>query len=144
EKVLPSRVQDYVAKTEARPAEKPALVRLFDLKTPRLVAQTLFESIRLTDMCVVDWTGMRTNVIFEAGVRMATHPLGAIHVIEHAARERLRSRGQAGLEVQGLLRLFDPVRYRLGGTDTGPFDAMVQRFDASREANSRGETNFIY
>ena len=144
EKVLPSRVQNYVAKAEARPAEKPALVRLLDLKTPRLVAQTLFESIRLTDMCVVDWTGIRTNVIFEAGVRMATNPLGAVHVIEHGARERLRSGGQAGPQVQSLLRLFDPVDYRLGGTDTGPFDAMVQRFDASLGANGRGETNFIY
>jgi hypothetical protein len=144
EKVLPSRVQDYVVKVEGRPAEKPALVRLLDLKTPRLVAQTLFESIRLTDMCVVDWTGMRTNVIFEAGVRMATNPLGAVHVIEHTARERLRSSGQPGSQVQGLLRLFDPVSYPLGGTNVGPFDAMLQRFDASVEANARGETNFIY
>jgi hypothetical protein len=144
EKVLPSRVQDYLAKAGARHAEKPALVRLLDLKTPRLVAQTLFESIRLTDMCVVDWTGMRTNVIFEAGVRMATNPLGAVHVIEHGARERLRSDGRAGLQVQALLGLFNPIGYRLGGTDTGPFDAMVQRFDASLEANGRGEANVIY
>lgn len=144
EKVLPSRVQDYVAKAEARLAEKPALVRLLDLKTPRLVAQTLFELIRLTDMCVVDWTEMRTNVIFEAGVRMATNPLGAVHVIEHGARERLRSGGRAGHQVQGLLSLLDPIGYRLGGIDTGPFDAMVQRFDSSLKANSRGEVNFIY
>jgi hypothetical protein len=144
EKVLPSRVQDYVAKVEARPADKPALLRLLDLKTPRLVAQTLFESIRLTDMCVVDWTGMRTNVIFEAGVRMATNPLGAVHVIEHGARQRLRSGARAGPQVLSLLRLFEPVSYRLGGTDTGPFDAMVQRFDASLGAYGRGETNFIY
>jgi hypothetical protein len=142
EKVLPSRVQQYIAKAQARAAEKPALVRLLDLKTPRLVAQTLFESIRLTDMCVVDWTGMRTNVIFETGVRMATNPLGAVHVIEHAASERLRSTGRAG--PRSLLHLFEPITYRLGGTDTAPFDAMVQRFDASLGANRRGETNFIY
>ena len=140
QKVLPSRVQNYVAKAEQKPAEKPALVRLLDLKTPRLVAQTLYESIRLTDMCVVDWTDMRTNVIFEAGVRMATNPLGAVHVIEHNARERLGSGGQAG----ALLRLFNPVKYPLGGTDPGPFDEMVKSFSDSLVANGRGETNFIY
>lgn len=144
EKVLPSRLQDYITNAEARPAEKPPLVRLLDLKTPRLVAQTLFESIRLTDMCVVDWTGMRTNVIFEAGVRMAANPLGAVHVMEHGARENLLSGGGVGMQVQGLLRLFDPIVYRLGGTETRPFDAMVQRFDASIEAIGRGDTNFIY
>ena len=140
EKVLPSRVQNYVAKAEAKPAERPALVRLLDLKTPRLVAQTLYESIRLTDMCVVDWTDMRTNVIFEAGVRMATNPLGAVHVMEHNARERIGSGGQAG----ALLRLFNPVSYPLGGTDKAPFDAMVKSFTDSLVANGRGETNFIY
>ncbi len=144
EKALPSRVKDHVTGTGAAATKKPALVRLLDLKTPRLVAQTLFESIRLTDMCVVDWTGMRTNVIFEAGVRMATNPLGAVHVIEHHARENLRNGDQTAFQVQGLLRLFDPIGYRLGGTDMGPFDAMVQRFNDSVEANGRGEANLIY
>lgn len=144
EKVLPGRVQDYLAKAQSRPAEKPPLVRLLDLKTPRLVGQTLFESIRLTDMCVLDWTGMRTNVIFEAGVRMATNPLGAVHVIEHGAHERLRSSGQAGVQLRDLLRLFDPIDYHIGGIDTRPFDEMVQRFDASLGNFGRGEANFIY
>jgi len=144
EKVLPSRVEDYVAKAEARPPKKPELVRLLDLKTPRLVAQTLFESIRLIDMCVVDWTEMRTNVIFEAGVRMAANPLGAVHVIERGERDRLRGGSQAALRVQSLLRRFDPISYPLGGTDIASFHEMVQRFDASVKAYGRGETNFIY
>jgi hypothetical protein len=142
EKLLPSRVQEHIQKSEKRPVEKPALVRLLDLKTSRLVAQTLFESIRLTDMCIVDWTGLRTNVIFEAGVRMATNALGAVHVIEHAAHERLRN--EASSQVLDILRLFDPLDYRLGGTDTGPFDQMVRRFENSIEAYGRGETNLIY
>lgn len=144
EKVLPSRVQKYVTKTEGRPVEKPALVRLMDLKSTRLVAQTLFESIRLTDMCIVDWTNMRTNVVFEAGVRMAANPLGAIHVIERGARERVISDGGTRPHARRLLDLFNPVRYPLSGLDTGPFDTMVQRFDASLTADGHGETNFIY
>jgi hypothetical protein len=144
EKMLPSRVQEYVQRVEKRTADKPALVRLLDLKTPRLVAQTLFESIRLTDMCVVDWTGLRTNVIFEAGVRMATNPLGAVHIIEHGEHERLRNLGQASEQAPNLLRMFAPVAYRLSGTDVAPFDAMVQRFAESLAANGRGENNFVY
>lgn len=144
EKVLPSRVQDYVAKTEGRRAERPALVRLLDLRTPRLVAQTLFESIRRIDMCVVDWTEMRTNVVFEAGVRMAANPLGAVHVIERRERERLRNGSRTGLRAKGLLGLFDPIAYPLGGTEIAPFDQMVQRFDACLKNYSSGKANLIY
>jgi hypothetical protein len=144
EKMLPSRVQNYVAQAEARPAEKPPLVRLLDLKTPRLVVQTLFESIRLTDMCVVDWTEMRTNVIFEAGVRMATNPLGAIHVIEHKSHQNLRKLGHDRRQILEILNLFKPLDYPLGGTDIDPFDAMLQRFMESIDASQRGEANLIY
>lgn len=143
-KMLPSRVQDYVTKAEARPAARPELARLLDLKTPRLVAQTLFESIRLTDLCVVDWTGMRTNVIFEAGVRMATNALGAVHVMEQSERDFLRRSGQTARQILNLLDRFEPLPYPLGGTDTGPFDAMVKRFAGSLEANRKGEASFIY
>jgi hypothetical protein len=75
---------------------------------------------------------------------MATNPLGAVHVIEDGAREDLRADGGAVLHVQDLLRLFDPISYRLGGTDTRPFDAMVQSFDSSLADNAGGETNLIY
>jgi tetratricopeptide (TPR) repeat protein len=140
EKRLPGRVVDYMERSLERQGVKTTLVRLLDLKTPRLVAQTLFESIRLTDMCVVDWTGMRANVIFEAGVRLAINPLGAVHIVEDSTRERSR---QDPTE-KALLALFEPIPYALSGTDAGPFDRMVQRFDASLKANRRGETNFVY
>jgi hypothetical protein len=136
-------VQAHFAKTEKR-QEPPALVRLLDLRTPRLVGQTLFESIRLTDMCLVDWTGLRTNVIFEAGVRMAVNPLGAVHVIERGEYERLRVSNDQNTQKLDILRLFDLVEYPLGGVDLQPFDQMVRRFDHAVEANASGETNPIY
>ena len=143
ETMLPPRIQEHVQNAENRPAGQPALVRLLNLKTPRLVAQTLFESIRLTDMCVIDWTGGNTNVIFEAGVRMAINPLGAVHVIEQGTYDALRQSAASGT-LMGLLRLLEPTAYKLGGFDKTPFEKMVQGFEASVEANGRRESNFVY
>jgi hypothetical protein len=46
-------------------------VRMRDLVSPRLVGQALYEHIRWTTTCVVDWTHWRPNVFFELGVRLA-------------------------------------------------------------------------
>lgn len=144
EKELPGKIKQRILKAAGRAAESPALVRLLDLKTPRLVAQTLFESIRLTDMCVVDWTNLRANVSFEAGVRMATNSLGAVHVIEESARDQLHSASGLPSHVRDMLRLFDPVVYRSAPGDTSAYDEMIARFEASLGSNRKGITNFIY
>ena len=145
EKELPGKLKQRILKTTDRIIESPVLVRLLDLKTPRLVAQTLFESIRLTDMCLVDWTHLRPNVIFEAGVRMATNPLGAVHIIEQGDLDQLCSATSTlSGHVRDILRLFDPVPYRPGPGDTSAYDKMISRFEASLEANRDGDTNFVY
>jgi tetratricopeptide (TPR) repeat protein len=140
DKVLPSCVQQQLHKSGDRSAPQPALVRLLDLRTPRLIAQTLFESIRLTDMCVVDWTLARPNVIFEAGVRMAINPLGAVHIVEQGSAAAQAPRSAS---LRSLLRRFEPIEYRIG-TDRGAFDRMVQRFEASVEESTRRKTNAVY
>ncbi len=61
---------------------EPDLIRTLDMKSPRIVSQTLYETIRLTDMCVVDWTGWRPNVFFELGVRLAANKTGPVCIIE--------------------------------------------------------------
>lgn len=60
-KELPSRLKAEATRLfpERKNAIPPRLVRLLDMDTPRLVAQTLFESIRRTEMCIVDWTQLR-------------------------------------------------------------------------------------
>jgi hypothetical protein len=45
--------------------------RMVDLRSPRLVGQALYERIRWSSRCLVDWTGWRANVLFEHGVRLA-------------------------------------------------------------------------
>jgi len=146
EKMLPSCVRDHVEKTEGRKdVSPPQLARLLDLRTPRLVAQTLFEAIRLIDMCVIDWTDKRINVVFEAGVRLAAHPLGAIHVLEEGAWEQLeKSKDPADIQVRAILRLLAPITYPLGGVSTKKFTDMVQRFATTVQAYNGGQYQLIY
>jgi hypothetical protein len=46
-------------------------VRILDLRSPRLVGQSLYEQVRWSTHCLVDWTGWGPNVSFELGVRLA-------------------------------------------------------------------------
>jgi hypothetical protein len=145
ERMLPGCVRDHVARIEGGDTiAAPQLARLLESRTPRLVAQTLFESIRLIDMCVIDWTDQRTNVVFEAGVRLAAHPLGAVHVIEEAALARLRADDPADAPLLAIFALLRPITYPLGGLSGRSFEQMVQRFVASVADNNRGATQFIY
>ncbi|MBN3753692.1 hypothetical protein G3N95_12140 [Paraburkholderia sp. Tr-20389] len=143
EKELPGKVMQRVLKATGRASESPALVRLLDLKTPRLVAQTLFESIRTVDMCLVDWTNLRANVSFEAGVRMATNPLGAVHVMDSKANS-LQNSESLPSHVRDMLKLFNPVMYNPIPGNTSVYDEMITRFETSLELNRKGSTNFIY
>jgi hypothetical protein len=45
--------------------------RSFELQSPRLVSQAIYEYIRRAKSCVVDLTGWSPNVLFELGVRLA-------------------------------------------------------------------------
>jgi hypothetical protein len=47
---------------------------IIDQQSPRLAGQRLYEAIRHWRRCVVDVTWWRANVMFELGVRLATHP----------------------------------------------------------------------
>lgn len=134
-------------------ATPPQLQRLLDIVTPRLIAHKLFEVIRLTDFCLVDWTGMRPNVIFEAGVRMAVHPLGAVHILDKVDTVHDGPGSQSAL-----IKLFDPIRYDKNSSDGDLASReMIKCFKRSDEAafdraigvtsSSSGEAynfNFIY
>jgi hypothetical protein len=60
----------------------PRILRTLDMKSPRLVSQSLYEAIRLTLMCIVDWTEWRPNVFFELGVRLAAVNTNPVCIIE--------------------------------------------------------------
>lgn len=46
-------------------------VRMLDLRSPRLVGQSLYEQIRWSTHCLVDLSGWHPDVCFELGVRLA-------------------------------------------------------------------------
>jgi hypothetical protein len=77
---LKPQLEVYLPKTAQ--GEAPRLIRTLDMKSPRLVSQSLYEAMRLTQMCVVDWTEWRSNVFFELGVRLAAVDIDPICIIE--------------------------------------------------------------
>jgi hypothetical protein len=56
--------------------------RMLDLRSPRLVGQSLYEQIRWATYCLVDWTGWRANVSFELGVRLASSEHDPLIVVQ--------------------------------------------------------------
>jgi hypothetical protein len=138
--------------------QKPEVSRTLDMKSPRLVSQTLYEAIRLTDMCVVDWTEWRPNVFFELGVRVSSNNIGPVCVIEdkhkafieevsnnpNNAQALERPRGlhdrdidrftNAASQCVKLLELFDPIEYKAptpqekGGVDERSYERMFSYY----------------
>lgn len=70
---------------------QPKLKRVLDLQSPNMISSTIYEHIRRTALCVVDFTGWRANVFFEFGVRSAIerNPNGTICVIDKADIEAM-------------------------------------------------------
>ena len=77
-----------IISNEASP-KRPA--RMLDLTSPRLVGQALYEHIRWTDCCIVDWTGWSANVFFEFGVRLACKDIGPICLIEKSKLDEINA-----------------------------------------------------
>ena len=89
------------------------LLRMMDLTSPRLVGQALYEQIRWCSRCLVDWTGWRSNVFFELGVRLACSEHEPLCIIQ--SRDVAGPRDEADrppMKQYNLLRrLLEPVVY---------------------------------
>ena len=89
--------------------------RMLDLRSPRLVGQALYEQIRWSSRCIVDWTGWRPNVFFELGVRLACSEQDPLCIIDQ--RDQNQDPANADLSPDPLrqrtqlLELFEPVAY---------------------------------
>jgi hypothetical protein len=140
---LPGKLMQRLQKAGRDVDDPPRLERLLDLKTPRLVAQTLFEAIRLVDMCIIDWTGLRPNVMFEAGVRLATNPLAPVHIVEQIEPGAAGPRSDL-VHVAALGKLFAPIAYRCKVGDTAPYEEMITRFETTLAASNSGRPGFAY
>lgn len=107
---------------------------------PAEIIETLYEAIRTTDMCVVDWSELRANVMYELGVRLAVNPLGAVHICaSHQAKEDFVPE-----HVSLLKERFQPITYRSEPGDYQHFDAMIERFEESRRQGRQFPDCLVY
>jgi hypothetical protein len=103
-----------------------SLERMIDISSPRLVGQALYEGIRWTPCCIVDWTHWRPNVFFELGVRLACSDIGPVNLIDENEISMLES-GSNPVQKERLLQLFQPKSYKLFGP-LGPFKDSFERY----------------
>jgi hypothetical protein len=105
--------------------------RFLDLKDPRLISLGLADQLRRAVACVVDWTPSRKtgqpspSVFFEAGVRAAVHPRGAIHVFSGAFPAKPK-------HLTGLRRVLGPVAYDDLNNEVRGYMARNPEKDADR------------
>ena len=128
------------------------IVRMIDISSPRLVGQALYEQIRWSKTCVVDWTYWRPNVFFELGVRLACSDTGPICLLDRAdppdpGRTRL-PRPPTPTQKRQLIELFVPNHYQFTPAeatekerDTADKD-FTTIFEA-HEAVTRKRPNFV-
>lgn len=98
---------------------KYRIVRTCDIDSPRLIGQALYECIRWTRTCVVDWTDWRPNVLFEFGVRIACSDIEPVLLLESpdvpsSARSKPKegkARDKHGRQKKQLIALFSPTGY---------------------------------
>ncbi|HEY0174567.1 MAG TPA: NAD(P)-binding protein [Pyrinomonadaceae bacterium] len=92
--------------------------------SPERTSIKLYNAIRRTQFCVVDWTQRRPNVFFELGVRLAASPMPPVCVIhkgeewakKSAKDEELAKKSAKGEKVGGIFNLFRPIVYDNPGT----------------------------
>jgi hypothetical protein len=104
--------------------------RMMDLRSPRLVGQALYEQIRWSSHCIVDWTEWSPNVFFELGVRLACSehdPLCFIDQIDLVERSADAHITTQRLKQHAMLReLLEPVQY----DRTNPREAFKNALDS--------------
>lgn len=122
EAYLKPQLEVYLPKTSE--GDPPRIIRTLDMKSPRLVSQSLYEAMRLTQMCVVDWTEFRPNVFFELGVRLSAVDIEPVYIIETAYKELIED--LAG--IKGREQKLNTVRSRLETIQEGNKDGASEDY----------------
>jgi len=126
---LSAEIADY--KLDGR----PNVVRTVDMHALTLVGTALYDAIRRSSLCIIDWTDWRPSVFFEFGVRLASSRIAPICVIE---KNELPPAKSCGLEA--LRQLFDPIHYDVSTISTLSKQIGDQyRDDQRRDSLSDGE-----
>jgi hypothetical protein len=102
----------------------PEVERIIDYGSPQLIWQSLYEQIRRTAACVVDWSGYSASVFVELGVRLAVSEWGAVH-IAHTHYMPDGEKAPRLRQINQMARLFSPVRYDADGDGSDAFEKVV-------------------
>ena len=105
------------------------VLRLVDDGNPQLVSQSLYEQIRRTAGCVVDWTEYSPSTFYELGVRLAVSEWGAIQVVDQRYLPGGKKAGKwesMSRQIERLRVLFRPLRYELD-RDADSFKIAAER-----------------
>lgn len=118
--------------------------RMLDLRSPRLVGQALYEQIRWSSHCIVDWAEWSPNVFFELGVRLACSerdPVCFIGRIDLGKRLTDARTAAQPLEQYAMLQeLFEPVLY----DERSPYEAFEKALAPFRETLDLGRPGLRY
>jgi hypothetical protein len=103
-------------------------IYIVESASPERTSIKLYNAIRRTQLCIVDWTHRRPNVFFELGVRLAVNPKPPVCVI-HKDHWPKNDKGElAG----GIFKLFNPLVY----DEKGSF-AERQEFERAIQSRRR-------
>jgi hypothetical protein len=105
---------------------------VIDQKSPRLASQRLYEAIRHWARCVVDLTLWRPNVMFELGVRLATHPKGTYYLFDSSAPGHKNS-----MAAKHLLEFLRPFQYDFESSFKAAFTNSAMAPDIIYETANR-------
>lgn len=159
----------YAALSSFGLSEAPGISRVRDvnLKSPRLVSQMIYESIRRMTMCIIDWTEWSPNVFFEMGVRLSVSDSGTICIIEDryqkaiekiVASQEMNDENALHDELElktrfepkqmqriarqclNLIKLLSPIRYKPADENKAPYEMMVERYEKSLDYKDEDKT----
>ena len=119
------------------------IVTTLDSKSPQLVEQRLYAAIRLTQLCVADWTASRPSVFFESGVRLAVSEHHPIFIIcDQTPKRWMAGNGHAPWPVAEdpwiapLATLFGLTRFSPG--NHVPFVERIKAYEGDRKRSAGG------
>jgi tetratricopeptide (TPR) repeat protein len=119
---------------------KPEIERIIDYGTPQLIRQSIYEQVRRTAACVVDWSEFSASVFLELGVRLAVSEWGAIQVIDDRYLPG-GARASKLAQVDLMRRLLDPMPYKYRAEASDALERVVDVL-LQRSPNLDAEANY--
>jgi tetratricopeptide (TPR) repeat protein len=125
-----------------RGIRETSIERIIDHASPQLVQQSLYEKLRRTAACVIDWSQYSASVFLEFGARLAATEWGAVHIIDE--RHLPGAKGVPTLvQIARLQHLFNPVVCRYRNDNRTAFEQVAVALARGRaDAATLGEIGY--